>query len=200
MELLAANLNSIILTGVGLTLALLGYRLVRFHALTMGVISLAAAGAAGGLLLNSPIAMAGFALAGGILGYFLGPIVWHVYVALVAAAGGAAIGILLCDITHAANPRLVVIATAVAFAVIALLDAKVITIAWTSLMGAGIAKLGLAAFHAPSEQSQWQSGGVGIAFFAVALLFQFRTNREPEVEKTAKPSPMPKRAPETVAA
>ena len=203
MDLLAANLASILLTGVGLSLALLGYRLVRFHALTMGVVALAGAGAAGGVLLNSPLATTAFALGGAILGYFLGPLLWHVYVAVVAGLGGTAIGLVITTLTHPSNPPLVVASTAVACAAIALLDAKAITIAWTSLAGSCIAISGILR-TSPMPVRSMTVGAIFAALVVVSLLFQFRTNRgEPEAPAPApkpKAPPAPRRSPETVGA
>jgi hypothetical protein len=131
------------MAGLGAVLCALGYKQVRFQAMTMGVFVFAAAGAAIGTLLGYPAFAVGLCVAGAILGYALHGVLFHVYVGLAAAMGGAAVGLLLTLLCHYSNPIVLCGATAAGCAVIALLDARIMTIAWTSAAGAALVTQGL---------------------------------------------------------
>ncbi len=207
MDSLSSNLGGILFTGVGLALALLGFKMVRFHVHTLGVIALAAAGCAGGVLLGWPWAAAALAVAGAVGGYKLGPHLYPVYVAIVGAAGGALLGLAVVFVTAPSNPRLVLIASAIAFGLIALLHARALTIGWTSLIGAAIATLGLQTiFHGPiptvARFDGLSTGLYSLTFFVTGLVVQCVTNPEekPEPVMAAKVKPVPRRpAPATQA-
>lgn len=149
--------------GTGAVLAGLGYRLLKFYTLGIGVGVFAAAGCALGAALGSPTLAATLTIGGAFLGYFLGPVLFYVYVGLSAAAS----------------------------AVLALLDARGSTIAWTSTSGAAVATLGiLLANLDPQTVVGWAQGGTGLAvhaaragiffvtFTIAGALFQVVTTRE----------------------
>lgn len=200
MDTLSSNLGGILFTGVGLALCLLGFRMVKFHVHTLGVIALGAAGCAGGVLLGWPWAAAALAVAGAVAGFKIGPYLYPVYVAIVGAAGGALLGLAIVFMTTPSNPRVVLIATAVAFGLIALLHARLLTIGWTSLIGAAISSLGLQTiFHGPiptlARFDALSMGLYTLAFFATGLVFQLLTNpvEVPAPVLAAKVKPVPRR-------
>jgi hypothetical protein len=143
MERLWQILPGAAMAGLGAVLCSQGYRQVRFQAMTMAVFVFAAAGATIGTFLRYPAFSAGLCVAGAILGYALHGVLFHVYVGLAAAMGGAAVGLLLTLLCHYSNPIVLCGCTAAACAVISLLDARIMTIAWTSAAGAALVTQGL---------------------------------------------------------
>src|SRR6185295_13237633 len=100
------------MAGLGAVLGAMGYRQVRFQAMTVGICVFAATGAAAGALLGYPAFAAGLCIAGAVLGYALHGMLFHVYVGLAAAMGGAAVGLLLAVLCNYSNPYLLCAATA----------------------------------------------------------------------------------------
>jgi len=169
------------MAGMGAMLCALGYPLVRFHALTLGVCALAAAGCAGGALTGWPALAAALCAGGAAAGYALRRHLFHVHVGLAAALGGAAMGLLLAALTRYSNPPLLCGATAIGCTVIALLDARAITIAWTSAVGAALVCLGIVLCLPPAARSPagapWMLAAVAAALFAAGAAFQHLTTK-----------------------
>lgn len=195
------SLPAAMIAGAGAALAALGYRIIRFHTLSLSVAVFATLGCAvGGHLGAMPLA-AVLAAAGAVAGYFLEPVLFYVYVALSAAVGGAAVGIVLALATDPGHPNLVIGACAVACAVIALLDARITTISWTSAAGAAILTLGvlvcrgdLAEFSRSSSRVRAQLPAAAVVFVAVATaaaFFQAWTTREAPAPAVTSPAQTP---------
>lgn len=186
------TLPGAVMAGLGAMLCSLGYRLVRFHALKVGVWAFAALGCGAGALAGWPALAAFLCVAGAVLGYALGPVLFHVYVGAAAALGGAAVGLLLAGLTHYSNPVLLCGATALGCTIIALLDSRVITIVWTSTVGAALVALGiLLALPGPNPASlKWTLVTVGAALLSIGVYFQLRTG-DAEPAGAAKPEPTP---------
>jgi hypothetical protein len=200
MEQIWNALPGAVMAGAGAMLGALGYRMVRFHALTVGVCAFAAAGCAAGALTGWPLLAAGLCAGGAAAGYVLRRYLFHVYVGVAAGLGGAAVGLLLAAITRYSNPPLLCGATAIGCTVIALLDARAITIAWTAAVGGAMVSLGivlcLPAATGPSR-IPWTLAAVSTALFAAGAAFQhFTTRRDPDLRADAAPVPAPKPVPQ----
>jgi len=174
------------LAGLGAVLCAMGYRQVRFQAMTVGICVFAATGAAAGALLGYPAFAAGLCIAGAVLGYALHGMLFHVYVGLAAAMGGAAVGLLLAVVCHYSNPVVLCGATAAGCAVIALLDARIMTIGWTSAAGAALVTHGLLRSTAvlsalPQAQLTWTLAAIFVVLFGAGFVFQLRTTAEQQL-------------------
>lgn len=198
-------LPSASISGLGMVLCLIGYKTVRFHALTVGVCAFSALGGAAGARMDLPLLAAALALAGGCLGYGIAPLVFPVYIAVAAAAGGSFAGVFLCLVTGYSNPPLLIASTAAGFAVLALLDARFITILWTSFAGATQATVGIlwmtlpphlltdpAALGPALRRIAPVAGSISLALLVSGVLFQSLTTRERSVPAPALP-PVPHR-------
>jgi hypothetical protein len=185
------------MAGLGAVLCAMGYRQVRFQAMTVGVCVFAAAGAAAGAALGYPAFAAGLCAAGAILGYALHGLLFHAYVGLAAAMGGAAVGLLLSVVSHYSNPLLLCGATAAGSAVIALLDARIMTIGWTSATGAALVTHGLlrstpALSQLPHGQLTWTLALIFTVLFGAGFAFQMRTTPDQRHASTQiAPAPLP---------
>jgi hypothetical protein len=178
--------------GSGAILCLLGFRHFRFLALTGGVLALAAAGFAIGGLAGHPVAAAGLCAIGACAGYRLESVFFYVYVALLAALGGAAIGFVAAVAAHCASWKLVCGATAVGCAAIALMNARPITIAWTSAAGSALVCLGaLGVFPATGSSTL---AALFAVLFAGSAVFQHCSTRVPAPSAPLLPRPAPLRA------
>ena len=113
MNGLWATLPGAALAGLGAVLCTMGYRQIRFQAMTVGICVFAAAGAAAGSLLGYPAFAAGLCAAGAVLGYVLHRALFHVYLGLAAAMGGGAIGLLLAVLCHYSSPVFLCCVTAI---------------------------------------------------------------------------------------
>ena len=199
MERLWQTLPGATMAGLGMVLCVLGYRQVRFQAMTVGVCVFAVAGAAAGSLLGYPAFAAGLCAAGAVLGYALHGMLFHVYVGLAAAMGGAAVGLLLSVLCHYSNPVVLCGATAAGCGVIALLDARIMTIGWTSAAGAALVTHGLyRSMPALGDLSPTQLTWTLAATFAVlsiaGIVFQSRTTAEQQLSTKIAPAPEPAQA------
>lgn len=171
----------------GAVLCALGYRQYRMHALTLGVAVFAAAaflaaGAAGFPRLASPAAVVG-----ALLGYACRRPFFYVYVALGGALGGALLGFLAALLFRSSNLPLICGAAAVGGGMINLLDARRVTIAWTSIVGAAL----IAAASVPwmrASGTPWPSILVFLATALGAMAFQGRTHGELEAPAAEAPS------------
>lgn len=143
MSGLWATLPGAALAGLGAVLCAMGYQQLRFQAMTVGICVFAAAGAAAGALLGYPAFAAGLCAVGAFVGYALHGRLFHVYVGLSAAMGGGALGLLLALICRYSSPVFLCIATAIGATVIALLNARLMTMGWTSATGAALITLGV---------------------------------------------------------
>jgi hypothetical protein len=185
------------MAGLGAVLCAMGYRQVRFQAMTVGVCVFAAAGAAAGAALGYPAFAAGLCGAGAILGYTLHGLLFRAYVGLAAAMGGAALGLLLCVVCHYSNPLLLCGAAAAGSAVIALLDARIMTIGWTSAAGAALVTHGLLRstpelLQVPPVQLAWTLAAIFAVLFGTGFAFQMRTTTEKQNASTEiAPAPQP---------
>src|SRR5258708_26602894 len=79
MNGLWATLPGAALAGLGAVLCTMGYRQIRFQAMTVGICAFAAGGAAIGALFGYPAFAAGLFAAGAALRLALPPQVFHVY-------------------------------------------------------------------------------------------------------------------------
>lgn len=184
------------LAGLGAVLGAMGYRQVRFQAMTVGVCVFAAAGAAIGALLGWPAFAAGLCIAGAVVGYALHGVLFRVYVGLAAAMGGAAVGLLLSVLCNYSNPMVLCAAAAAGAVVIALLDARAMTIGWTSAAGAALVTHGLLRSTAvlaslPPTRLLWTLAAIFVVLFAAGFAFQWRTTREEHVSTQIAPAPSP---------
>lgn len=183
MDRLWQTLPGAALAGLGMVLCALGYRQVRFQAMTVGVCVFAAAGAAAGSLLGYPAFTAGLCVSGALLGYALHTILFQVYVGLAAAMGGAAVGLLLTVLCNYSNPIVLCSATAAGCGVIALLDARIMTIGWTSAAGAALVSHGLyrsmpALGELSRSQLTWTLSTIFALLAITGIVFQMRTTTE----------------------
>ncbi len=203
MKSLLELLPCAVLVGAGASLAALGFRIVRFHTLTVSVTVFAGVGCAAGAWVGSLPLIAVLSALGAAAGYFLEKVLFYVYVALSAAVGGSIVGVVLAVIVGSSHPWLLVVACAVGCAVIALLDARMTTISWTSTAGSAVMTLGVLvgrmsvaqierlAVDSSFLRAQAVAAGILFVAFAVAgVLFQGWSTRE----KPAAP-PQPVRAP-----
>lgn len=184
------------MAGLGAVLGAMGYRQVRFQAMTVGVCVFAAAGAGLGAMLGWPAFAAGLCVAGAVLGYALHGVLFRVYVGLAAAMGGAAVGLLLSVLCGYSNPMVLCGATAAGAVVIALLDARLMTIGWTAAAGAALVTHGLLRSTAvlaslPRTQLLWTLSAIFAVLFAAGFAFQLRTTREEHVSTQIAPAPSP---------
>jgi len=180
MNSLWATLPGAALAGLGAVLCSMGYRQIRFQAMTVGICAFAAAGASIGALLGYPAFATGLCAAGAILGYALHSRLFPVYVGLAAAMGGGALGLLLAILCHHSSPVLLCGATALAATVIALLDTRLMTMGWTSAAGASLITLGV--FRAipilatlPRTQLTWTLSAIFVLLAGGGFAFQLRT-------------------------
>jgi hypothetical protein len=194
MEKLWIVLPGAVMAGLGAVLCALGYRQVRFQAMTVGICAFAAAGAAAGSLLGFPAFAAGLCASGAVLGFALHRVLFPVYVGLAAALGGGAIGLLLAVLTHYSNPLVLCCATALGCTVVSLLDARLITIGWTSAAGAALVTHGLYRsipyLHTVGRGPlTWTLSIIALALFAAGFAFQVRTSDEREIPTQVAPAP-----------
>ena len=170
----------------GAVLCALGYRQYRMHALALGVAAFAAAaflgaGAAGFPLLASPAAVLG-----ALLGYACRKPFFYVYVALGGAFGGALLGFLAALLFRSTHLSLICGAAALGGAIIHLLDARRVTIAWTSIVGAAL----IAAASAPWTRAAGIPWPSILLFFATALgAMAFQVRSPGEIEAPAAEAP-----------
>lgn len=143
MNGLWATLPGAALAGLGAVLCSMGYQQLRIQAMTVGICVLAAAGAAVGALLGYPAFATALCALGAVAGYALHGRLFHVYVGLSAAMGGAALGLLLAIVCRYSSPVFLCIATAIGATVIALLNTRLMTMGWTSAAGAALITLGV---------------------------------------------------------
>lgn len=199
MDRLWQTLPGAALAGLGMVLCALGYRQVRFQAMTVGVCVFAATGAAVGSLLGYPAFAAGLCVAGALLGYALHGVLFQVYVGLAAAMGGAAVGLLLTVLCNYSNPYVLCGATAAGCGIIALLDARIMTIGWTSAAGAALVTHGLYRIL-PSlgdlsrSQLTWTLSAIFALLTIAGVVFQSRTTVEQHLPTEIVPTPQPTQA------
>ncbi len=198
MEKLWDVLPGAALTGLGAVLCALGYRQIRFQAMTVGVCVFAAAGAAAGALLGYPAFAAGLCVAGALLGYALHGLLFHAYVGLAAAMGGAAVGLLLSVVFNYSHPLVLCGATAVGGAVIALLNSRMMTMLWTSAAGAALITHGLyrsipVLSTLSRAQVTWTLAATFAFLCAAGTAFQARTSREEQLSTAIVPTADPVR-------
>jgi hypothetical protein len=202
MEQIWNVLPGAVMAGAGAMLCALGYRMVRFHALTVGVCAFAAAGCAAGALTGWPSLAAALCAGGAAAGYALRRYLFHVYVGAAAGLGGVAVGLLLAALTRYSNPYLLCGATAIGCTVIALLDARAITIAWTAAVGGALVSLGIVLCLPPTggagpSRIPWTLAAVSAGLFLGGAAFQhFTTRRDPDLRADAAPVPAPRPAPQ----
>ncbi|MBV8878713.1 MAG: hypothetical protein JO332_02000 [Planctomycetaceae bacterium] len=198
MNGLWATLPGAALAGLGAVLCTMGYRQIRFQAMTVGICAFAAAGAAAGSLLGYPAFAAGLCAAGAILGYALHAVLFHVYVGLAAAMGGGAVGLLLAILCRYSSPVFLCGVTAVGATVIALLDTRHMTMGWTSAAGAALVTHGV--FRAipmlatlPAPQLTWTLAAIFVLLAGGGFAFQLRTTprEHPTTVLAAPPVPTP---------
>jgi hypothetical protein len=182
------------LAGLGAVLCAMGYRQIRFQAMTVGICVFAAAGAAAGALLGYPAFAAGLCAAGAVLGYALHRMLFHVYVGLAAAMGGAAIGLLLAVLCRYSSPLFLCGMTAIGATVIALLDTRLMTMGWTSAAGAALVTHGV--FRAipmlatlPRTQLTWTLAAIFILLAGGGFAFQLRTTPDEHPSTVIAPAP-----------
>jgi len=191
VEILLRALAGAGLAASGAVLGAIGFRLVHFNAMTLGISLFAGLGAAIGAIGGSVPLAAVLTVAGAAGGWFFADRLLRVYVALMAGIGGLAVGALLALATGYSRPLTLCGATGFACLVIALLDARAVTIAWTSATGACAATLGVmtAGGGAPWSgrlSSMLTAGTLFAAFFVTAVIFQLRTT-EPAAPSTPAP-------------
>src|SRR5258708_20825157 len=92
MNGLWATLPGAALAGLGAVLCTMGYRQIRFQAMTVGICAFAAGGAALGALFGYPPFPAGPRPAGAAPAYSLPPTLFHLYFRLAPAVGGRRAG------------------------------------------------------------------------------------------------------------
>ena len=108
--------------------------------------------------------------------------------------GGAALGLLLSVMCNYSSPLVLCGATAAGAAVIALLDARLMTIGWTSAAGAALVTHGLLRSTAvlatlPRTQLTWTLAIIFIALFGAGFAFQMRTTQEQHASTQIAPAP-----------
>ena len=184
------------LAGLGAVICAMGYRQIRFQAMTVGICVFAAAGAAAGALLGYPAFAAGLCAAGAVLGYVLHRMLFHVYVGLAAAMGGAAIGLLLAVLVRYSSPVFLCAVTAIGATVIALLDTRLMTMGWTAAAGAALVTHGV--FRAipmlatlPRTQLTWTLAAIFVLLAGGGFAFQLRTTPEEHATTVIAPAPEP---------
>ena len=198
MNGLWATLPGAALAGLGAVLCTMGYRQIRFQAMTVGICAFAAGGAAIGALFGYPAFAAGLCAAGAVLGYALHAKLFHVYVGLAAAMGGGAIGLLLAVLCHYSSPIFLCGVTAIGATIIALLDTRLMTMAWTSASGAALVTHGV--FRAipmlatlPRTQLVWTLAAIFVLLAGGGFAFQLRTTPQehPSTILASTPAPSP---------
>ncbi|MHC4608615.1 MAG: hypothetical protein ACYTAF_17030 [Planctomycetota bacterium] len=186
MEAILQNLPGAINVGMGAVLALMGYRILRFESSWMAILLLGTIGACAGLVAGSPFLAAVLGIAGGVLGHYLGPFMFYVYVAIFAAMGGAVAGLLLAFWVNYSDPIILTIATAVSCAVLALLDARKTVVFASSAAGAAIITfasllpardIGPVPFRFHPTENIIVLGIIFLGSLVAGTLFQLRTNR-----------------------
>jgi hypothetical protein len=184
------------LAGLGAVLCSMGYRQIRFQAMTVGICVFAAAGAAAGALLGYPAFAAGLCAAGAVLGYALHRTLFQVYVGLAAAMGGAAIGLLLAVLVRYSSPVFLCGVTAIGATIIALLDTRIMTMGWTAAAGAALVTHGV--FRAipmlatlPRTQLTWTLAAIFVLLAGAGFTFQLRTTPEEHPTTVIAPAPEP---------
>lgn len=196
MNGLWATLPGAALAGLGAVLCTMGYRQIRFQAMTVGICAFAAAGAAAGALLGYPAFAAGLCAAGAVLGYVLHAALFHVYLGLAAAMGGGAIGLLLAVLFQYSSPVFLCGMTAVGATVIALLDTRHMTMGWTAASGAALVTHGV--FRAipmlatlPRTQLTVTLATIFILLAGAGFAFQLRTTPPEHPTTIIAPAPQP---------
>ena len=184
------------LAGLGAVIGSMGYRQIRFQAMTVGICVFAAAGAATGALLGYPAFAAGLCATGAVLGYALHRMLFQVYVGLAAAMGGGALGLLLAVLCHYSSPVFLSGITAIGAAVIALLDTRLMTMGWTAASGAALVTHGV--FRAipmlatlPRAQLTWTLAAIFGLLAGGGFAFQLRTTPEEHASTVIAPAPEP---------
>jgi hypothetical protein len=174
----------------------MGYRQIRFQAMTVGICVFAAAGAAAGSLLGYPAFAAGLCAAGAVLGYLLHAALFHVYLGLAAAMGGGAIGLLLAVLCHYSSPVFLCAVTAIGATVIALLDTRHMTMGWTAASGAALVTHGV--FRAipmlatlPRTQLTVTLTVIFVLLAGAGFAFQLRTTPPEHATTIMAPAPQP---------
>jgi hypothetical protein len=132
-----------VMAGFGATLVARGATLVRSQGRVLTVCALAAAGCAAGAMLGWASLAAALCAAGALAGCASTPLVRPMGMAILGGLGGAAVGALLGVFTGYSDPDLLCGAAALGWAILALLDAPLIAIAWTSTAGAALTTLGI---------------------------------------------------------
>lgn len=198
LESVFATLPGAIIAGVGVSFCALGFKLVRFYSLAFGVGILAALGCVLGALTGWPALALAFCLAGGVLGYALGPVFSFLYPTVAAALGGVALGKLLVAFLVFNHPELIPIALGAGFALVAALNVRLVTILWTSVVGASIGTLGILATDVVGPTLEQTTVNVVIVFAAFAvggIVFQVQTTGEAAMTtRIARPVPKPEPA------
>jgi len=196
MNALWQAISGAALAGLGAVICSMGYRQIRFQAMTVGICVFAAAGAAAGALLGYPAFAAGLCAAGAVLGYTLHRMLFQVYVGLAAAMGGAAIGLLLALLCRYSSPVFLCGITAICAAVIALLETRLITMGWTAAAGAALVTHGV--FRAiptletlPRTQLTWTLAAIFVLLAGGGFAFQARTASEEHAATVIAPAPAP---------
>ncbi len=170
----------------GAVLCALGYRQYRMHALTLGVAVFAAAAFLAAGASGFPRLAAPAAVVGGLLGYACRRPFFTLYVALGGALGGALLGFLTAVLMRSSNLPLICGATAVGGALINLLDARRVTIAWTSIVGSALIAAASASWTRAAG-IPWPSILLFLATALGAMAFQGRTHGEPEAPAAQDP-------------
>jgi hypothetical protein len=193
--------------GSGAVLLAAGYRSVRFNALTLGIELFAALGCGVGAWFGQAPLAAFLTAIGALIGFALGRLLFHAFVVLAAALGGSLIGGGAGLLMGSSHPLLLAGAMALGFAVLAILDARAMTVFWTSAVGAALVTIGT--LSSPTRPSLWFSSlprtltlaasSIFLILAIAGIVFQVVTTRdiqpkEPASKPRSKPRPLAEQA------